>query len=83
VSALAEYGVTLKILGTVRAPDQWAAAGDLRRRLLRAFDEHGIELPRPQRVVLARPPSAIVPTEAPPADAAMPEPAPPEADPSR
>jgi len=54
VAALAEYGVTLKILGTVRAADQWAAAGDLRKRLLKAFEEHGIEIPRPQRVVLAR-----------------------------
>ncbi|HEX8026617.1 MAG TPA: mechanosensitive ion channel family protein [Candidatus Limnocylindrales bacterium] len=65
VAAFAEYGVTLKILGTVRAPDQWAAAGELRRRLLRAFDVHGIELPRPQRVILARPPSAIMPAGAP------------------
>ena len=54
VAALAEYGVTLKILGTVRAADQWAAAGDLRKRLLKAFEEHGIEIPRPQRVGLAR-----------------------------
>ena len=54
VAALAENGVTLKILGTVRAADQWAAAGDLRKRLLVAFKEHGIEIPRPQRVVLAR-----------------------------
>ena len=54
VAALAEYGVTIKILGTVRAPDQWAAAGELRKRLLAAFREHGIEIPRPQRVVLAR-----------------------------
>ena len=38
VTALAERGVTLKILGTVRAADQWSAAGDLRRRLLAAFD---------------------------------------------
>ena len=53
VAALGEYGVTLKILGTVRAPDQWAAAGELRKRLLAAFHEHGIEIPRPQRVVLA------------------------------
>ena len=37
VAALAEIGVTLKILGTVRAADQWAAAGDFRRRLLAAF----------------------------------------------
>jgi small conductance mechanosensitive channel len=54
VAALGEYGVTLKILGTVRAPDQWAAAGELRKRLLAAFNEHGIEIPRPQRVILSR-----------------------------
>lgn len=54
VSALAEYGVTLKILGTVRATEQWSAAGELRKRLLAAFKTHGIELPRPQRVVLTR-----------------------------
>jgi small-conductance mechanosensitive channel len=56
VAALGEYGVTLKILGTVRAPDQWSAAGELRKRLLAAFKEHGIEIPRPQRVILSRDP---------------------------
>ena len=56
VEALGEYGVTLKILGSVRAVDQWAAGSELRRRLLAAFTEHGIEIPRPQRVVLARDP---------------------------
>jgi len=56
VEALSEYGVTLKILGTVRAADQWAAGGDFRKRLLGAFKTHGIEIPRPQRVVLARDP---------------------------
>ncbi len=68
VSALAEYGVTLKILGTVRAPDQWAAAGELRKRLLAAFTEHGIEIPHPQRVMLTRDPraAAIDPTAADP-----------------
>jgi len=66
VAAFAEYGVTLKILGTVRAPDQWAAAGELRKRLLAAFAEHGIEIPRPQRVVLAADPTlASDPTLAP------------------
>jgi small conductance mechanosensitive channel len=54
VAALAENGVTLKILGTVRAADQWSAAGDLRRRLLAAFNEHGIQMPGPQHVVLSR-----------------------------
>ena len=54
VEALAEYGVTLKILGSVRAADQWAASGDFRKRLLEAFAANGIEIPRPQRVVLSR-----------------------------
>jgi len=62
VAALGEFGVTLKILGTVRAPDQWAAAGELRKRLLAAFHEHGIEIPRPQRVVLARESGALPPS---------------------
>jgi small conductance mechanosensitive channel len=57
VEALGEYGVTLKILGLVRATEQWAAGGELRKRLLAAFATHGIEIPRPQRVVLAREPS--------------------------
>ena len=54
VAALGEYGITLKILGTVRATEQWAAAGELRKRLLKAFKANGIEIPRPQRVVLSR-----------------------------
>jgi small conductance mechanosensitive channel len=63
VEALAEYGVTLKILGLVRAPDRRAAAGELRKRLLAAFAVNGIEIPRPQRVVLARDtvPDALAP----------------------
>ncbi len=54
VSALGEYGVTLKILGTVRASEQWAVGGELRKRLLAAFQESGIEIPQPHRVVLAQ-----------------------------
>jgi len=54
VAALGEYGITLKILGLVRAPEKWAASGELRKRLLAAFETHGIEMPRPQRVVLSR-----------------------------
>ncbi|HEV7605127.1 MAG TPA: mechanosensitive ion channel family protein [Candidatus Limnocylindrales bacterium] len=60
VGQLGEYGISLKILGTVRAADQWAAAGDFRKRLLEAFKKHGIEIPRPQRVVLAREPAGAV-----------------------
>ncbi len=59
VEALGEYGITLKILGSVRAAEQWSTAGELRKRLLEAFREHGIEIPRPQRVVLARDPAEM------------------------
>jgi small conductance mechanosensitive channel len=64
VEAIGEYGITLKILGTVRAPDRWAAAGELRKRLLAAVKAHGIELPRPQRIVLAND-GRVVPVEVP------------------
>jgi len=55
VSALGELGVTLKVVGTVRAPEQWSVDGELRRRLLAAFAESGIEIPQPQRVLLTQP----------------------------
>jgi small conductance mechanosensitive channel len=58
VEALGEFGITLKLLGSVRAGEQWATAGELRKRLLAAFHENGIEIPRPQRVVLSRDPNA-------------------------
>ncbi len=53
VEALGEYGVTLKILGSVRATEQWAAGGEFRKRLLAALQANGIEIPRPQRVILS------------------------------
>jgi len=59
IEALGEYGVTLKILGSVRAPEQWAASGEFRKRLLAALEANGIEIPRPQRVVLSRDPSSL------------------------
>ena len=61
VEALAEYGITLKILGLVRASEKWAAGGELRKRLLAAFATHGIEIPHPQRVVLTRTDTVIPP----------------------
>ena len=62
VEALGEYGVTLKILGSVRATEQWAAAGEFRKRLLAAFQANGIEIPRPQRVVLSQDPAGALRT---------------------
>jgi moderate conductance mechanosensitive channel len=61
VEALGEYGVTLKVLGSVRAPEQWAAGGEFRKRLLAALQANGIEIPRPQRVVLSRDPDGAGP----------------------
>ena len=51
VESIDETGITLKILGSVRATEQWSASGEFRKRLLAAFAEHGIEIPRPHRVV--------------------------------
>ncbi len=59
VEALGEYGVTLKILGSVRAPDQWAAGGEFRKRLLAGLEANDIEIPRPQRVILSRDPATL------------------------
>ena len=60
VEAFAEYGITLKILGSVRATEQWAARGEFRKRLLAAFAANGIEIPRPQRVVLSQDPTGAL-----------------------
>jgi small-conductance mechanosensitive channel len=54
VESIDERGVTLKILGTVRASEQWAAGGEFRKLLLEAFAKNGIRLPRPPQVFVAR-----------------------------
>jgi small-conductance mechanosensitive channel len=55
VNAFADSGIDIKILATVRAPERWAVAGELRKRLLVAFAANGIEIPFPHRVILNRP----------------------------
>ena len=54
VESIEERGVTLKILGTVRASEQWAAGGEFRKLLLEAFARNGIRLPRPPQVFVAQ-----------------------------
>jgi small-conductance mechanosensitive channel len=54
VESIDERGVTLKILGTVRASEQWAAGGEFRKLLLEAFARNGIRLPRPPQVFVAQ-----------------------------
>ncbi|HET7027312.1 MAG TPA: mechanosensitive ion channel family protein [Candidatus Limnocylindrales bacterium] len=61
VEALAELGITLKILGSVRAGEQWSVGGELRKRLLDAFRASGIEIPQPRHVVIARDEAAAAP----------------------
>lgn len=44
INKLGEYGMTAKILGTVRAIDRWEAAGEFRRRLLAGAAEAGLQI---------------------------------------
>lgn len=65
VNALADSDVTLKVLGQVRAAEQWAVAEELRKRILAAFGRQGIEIPYPHQVIVSRPsPAATEPAEA-------------------
>jgi small-conductance mechanosensitive channel len=47
VDQLGERGITLKILGRVRAGEMVAVTGELRRRILAAMAANGIEIPAP------------------------------------
>ncbi len=58
VEALAETGVTLKVLGTVRAADRWALSGELRKRILAAFEQNGILLAAAQQQYVAPGPTS-------------------------
>jgi small conductance mechanosensitive channel len=54
VNALADSSVALKVLGQVRAAEQWAVAGELRKRILAAFSREGLEIPFPHQVIVTR-----------------------------
>lgn len=58
VNALADSSVNLKVLGQVRPAQQWAVAGELRKRVLAAFARNGIEIPFPHRVIVSRAPTS-------------------------
>jgi len=61
VDAFGEIGLSIKVLGKVQAGEQWAATGELRRRLLDAFAEQGIGLPN-RNVVVERGAEALDPS---------------------
>ena len=54
VNSLGDSAVALKVLGQVRPAEQWAVAGELRKRILAAFADAGIEIPFPHRVMVTR-----------------------------
>jgi len=47
VNNFGDSGIEIKILGDTRPMKQWEVTGELRKRLKRAFDEEGIEIPWP------------------------------------
>ena len=44
-------GIEIKVLGETKAVYQWDVTGELRKRLKKAFDEEGIEIPWPHTKV--------------------------------
>jgi len=51
VDSFGDSSVNVKAIGDVAPSEQWEIAGEYRRRLLKAFEKAGIEIPFPQRVV--------------------------------
>jgi small-conductance mechanosensitive channel len=54
VNGLGDSAVALKVLGQVAPAQQWAVAGELRKRILAAFAREGIEIPFPHQVLISR-----------------------------
>ena len=52
VEAIADPGIPILIAGTIRPGEQWAVAGELRRRIVDAFRTAGIELATSRRLIL-------------------------------
>jgi small conductance mechanosensitive channel len=64
VDNLGESGIELKIVGDTQPIKQWDVMGELRKRIKRAFDAEGIEMPFPHRVMVqSAGPQAPVPRQ--------------------
>ena len=61
VETLGADGIAIRLVVKTAPLEQWKVARELRRRLKEAFDEHGIEIPFPQRALWLR----STPSEAP------------------
>ncbi len=51
VDSLGDSGIDIKILGTTKPIRQWETMGEMRKRIKKAFDEAGIEIPWPHTKV--------------------------------
>jgi small conductance mechanosensitive channel len=51
VDNLGDSGIDIKILGDTQPIKQWDVMGELRKRIKKAFDEEGIEIPWPHTKV--------------------------------
>jgi small-conductance mechanosensitive channel len=51
VENLGDSAVEIKVMGETKPTKQWDVAGDIRKRLLKAFDEEHIEIPWPHMKV--------------------------------
>jgi len=51
VNEMADSAVVIKVLGETLPLKQWEVTGELRKRILIAFRNEGIEIPFPQRVI--------------------------------
>jgi moderate conductance mechanosensitive channel len=84
VEQLGERGITLKILGRVRAPSMVAVTGELRKRILVAMTANSIQIP-PAGSTASSPPGASMMAFGPFSDSSpaesIPNPEPPTADP--
>jgi small conductance mechanosensitive channel len=47
VQRFSDSSVDVRMLGDVKPSEQWTVTGELRKRVKKAFDEQGIEIPRP------------------------------------
>jgi small conductance mechanosensitive channel len=54
VDAFADWSVTLKMRIKTVPLKQWEVGRELRKRILKAFERHGIEIPFPERMVTMR-----------------------------